>query len=430
MFAPVFEKQSPMSLSTSEQNTDPHLADGWREEAITFVLETGLALHNAGAASHRLEDMMTRMSETLGLSGAFLSTPTSLQATFNGNPPRTVLLRTEPGTVHLGILAEIDVVAQAAAEGKLMPREGLRALSTLRTAAEEKEHALWTRLSPAIAGGLVSGSAARMLGGGINDVMVATLLGVIVGVIGRQFSRRPRVSKVTDLAATTASVALAHLLSHAIGIQREVVALAGVIVLVPGFTLTLALTELATRHLVSGTARLMAAAITFLQIAVGYAVGSRIGQLLGESALVPTMGTSFWTDALSVVIAGLGVALLMNARLAVTGWVMLGVAIAVYTAKAAAPELGPELGAGVAAFALGIYANFYAQMRRRPATEVLSPGVILLVPGAIGFVSLRSLLQSDVMAGVQGVFTMTMVGAAIVVGLLTANAVIPPRRLL
>ena len=45
----------------------------------------------------------------------------------------------------------------------------------------------------------------------------------------------------------------------------------------PGLTLTAAMTELATRHLASGTARLSGAFITFLAIAFGVALGNRIG---------------------------------------------------------------------------------------------------------------------------------------------------------
>ena len=52
--------------------------------------------------------------------------------------------------------------------------------------------------------------------------------------------------------------------------------LAGLIVLIPGFMLTIAIRELSTRHLASGTARLAGAGITFLGIIFGVALGNRL----------------------------------------------------------------------------------------------------------------------------------------------------------
>ena len=52
--------------------------------------------------------------------------------------------------------------------------------------------------------------------------------------------------------------------------------LAGLIVLIPGFMLTIAIRELSTRHLASGTARLVGAGITFLGIIFGVALGNRL----------------------------------------------------------------------------------------------------------------------------------------------------------
>src|SRR4029079_110295 len=68
------------------------------------------------------------------------------------------------------------------------------------------------------------------------------------------------------------------------------VTLAGVIVLVPGLTLTVAISELASRQLVSGSARLMGAVALFFAIALGVAVGSQAGAgILGfHPALVRT----------------------------------------------------------------------------------------------------------------------------------------------
>src|SRR5690606_30564729 len=56
--------------------------------------------------------------------------------------------------------------------------------------------------------------------------------------------------------------------------------LAGLVVLLPGLTFTIGLTELSTRHLASGTARLAGALVTFLGLGFGVALGSKAGALI------------------------------------------------------------------------------------------------------------------------------------------------------
>jgi uncharacterized membrane protein YjjB (DUF3815 family) len=89
--------------------------------------------------------------------------------------------------------------------------------------------------------------------------------------------------------------------------------------------------------------------------------------------------------------------------------------------------LGPELGAFVGALLVGGASNLYALFRDRPSQIPLAPGILLLVPGSIGFRSLASLLDRQVISGVEAAFTMVLTAIALVSGLLVANVVIPRR---
>ena len=83
-----------------------------------------------------------------------------------------------------------------------------------------------------------------------------------------------------------------------------------------------------------------------------------------------------------------------------------------------------------AALAVCVLSNGLARVTNRPAQLFQLPGMILLVPGSFGFVSLGQLLAKKAEAGVQEGFTMALVGAALVIGVLVANVVMPPRKLL
>ena len=56
------------------------------------------------------------------------------------------------------------------------------------------------------------------------------------------------------------------------------------------------------------------------------------------------------------------------------------------------------------------------------------PGVLLLVPGSIGYRSLSSLLDQNVIVGVTAAFTMILTAVAIAAGLLVASVLVPTHR--
>ncbi|MFP2925847.1 phosphoenolpyruvate carboxylase [Pyxidicoccus sp. 3LG] len=100
--------------------------------AVAFALRLAEALHRYGTPAHRLEGLMQRVSERLGLEGRFFSTPTSLFSSFG--PPealRTSLIRVDPGDLHLERLTLLDVLADDVIQGRLTPEEGARKVEAI-----------------------------------------------------------------------------------------------------------------------------------------------------------------------------------------------------------------------------------------------------------------------------------------------------------
>ena len=86
------------------------------------------------------------------------------------------------------------------------------------------------------------------------------------------------------------------------------------------------------------------------------------------------------------------------------------------------------MGAFFGALAVGLGSQLYARLQQRPAEVTLAPGILMLVPGSIGFRSIALLLDKDVVFGIETMFRMTFVAVSLVAGLLLANAVAPTRR--
>jgi uncharacterized membrane protein YjjP (DUF1212 family) len=395
-------------------------------DKVAFVLKLGRAMHASGYAAHRLEEVLAATAQRLGLDAQFFSTPTSIFAAFGRDEhQRTYLLRVEPGDVDLGRLAHLDRVLLRVLSGELTATAGAGALDALATAPPR-----YGGLITALAFGLTSAAAGRFLGGGLVEIAVAAVIGLATGLLAAFVRVVPRSARIFEaLAAFTAAV-IAAIVSIVVAPHSVFVAtLAGLIVLIPGFTLTVAMNELATRHLVSGTARLSGALLIFLTIIFGVAIGNRLVQaLLGAPLIVEPVGLPLWTELVALFVAPLGFAILLRAELRDLPWIQLAGWLAFGGARLGGMALGPELGVFVGALTVGVASNLYALALDRPSQIPLVPGVLLLVPGSIGFRSLASLLDRQVISGVETAFTMVLMATALVAGLLVANVVVPRRK--
>ena len=396
--------------------------------AVGFVLELGRALHRAGHPAQRLEDMLGAISDRLGLfNHQFFSTPTSIMASFGPlGRQRTHMLRVAPGEVNLGTLAALEQVALEVAQGRMSPVEGVVAIDRITSAPSLYGAGLTT-----VAYGVVSGAATQFLGGGVHEVAVAALLGLALGVLALGTRGRPRLGRVFEPVAAFVVSAGALGLARAIAPLSVLIAtLGGLIVLLPGLTLTVAMSELATRNLASGTARISGAFMTFLAIAFGVALGNRVGgAVFGVLPAAASAPLPAWSAYVAVVAAGLGFVVVLRAEPRDAFWIVAIGALGVIGGRAGAATMGVELGTFAGALAVGLAGSAYERLKRRPAAVVSVPGILLLVPGSVGFRGLTSLIERQAVAGIETIFSMILTVVALVAGLLIAAAVIPERRM-
>ena len=394
--------------------------------ARDFVLEVGRGLHSHGYPAHRLEETLTLVSRRLGLVGQFFSMPTALFASFGEiNEQRTFQIRVEPGEVDLGRLAAIDGIAVQVARGRLAPADGLLRLRDVMTGPPPYGPALTT-----LAFALTSGAACRFFGGGWTDILASTAIGCVIGMVALVASRYRTVGRIFEPLAAAFAAALAALFARVAPVSISTVTVAGLIVLIPGFSVTVAMIELATRNLVSGTARLAGALGTFLAIGFGVALGTRLVQaLLGRpprSAVAESLPE--WTLFLALLLAPLGFTVLLRAPPRDTIWVTLASALGFGGSRLGSIFLGPELGVFAGALAVGMASNAYSRAFHRPELVPLVPGMLLLVPGSLGFQSFASLLEHNTVSGVETAFRMTLIAVSLATGLLLSNVVLPARR--
>ena len=109
---------------------------------------------------------------------------------------------------------------------------------------------------------------------------------------------------------------------------------------------------------------------------------------------------------------------------------VLEVGVALVGSRVGGAVLGPELGALAGAMLVGVLANVCARLMDQPTSLMLVPGILYLVPGSLGFLSVRSLLENDTAGAVATAFRMGLVAMALTAGVLVSTAALPPRRAL
>ena len=402
------------------------------DDRIGFVLQLGRSLHASGYDAHRLEEAMELTSDKLGLRGQFFSTPTSIMASFGPqDDQRTFLIRVNPGDANLGKLARVDGVTRDVLEGRQSPSEGLVSLDAIESAPSPYGALLTT-----VAFGVSSGIVAQFLGGGRNEVIAGFVIGFVIGMLSLVIDRIPGFGRVfAPAAAVLASAIAAGLAASGLPLSVFTATLAGVIILIPGLTLTTAMTELSSQHLASGTARFMGAIVTLLGIAFGIALGGKLVALLvGTVPSAVMTPLPWWSVPFALVILPLAFMVLLRAEPRDAPWIMIACLLAFLGTRIGTRVLGAELGTFVGAFATALGSNWYARITNRPAPITLVPGLLLMVPGSVGIKSLDAFVDSqgasDVIGGVDSAFKMVLIAISLVAGVLMANVVSPRRRVL
>ncbi|MGI9456466.1 MAG: threonine/serine exporter family protein, partial [Aeoliella sp.] len=132
--------------------------------------------------------------------------------------------------------------------------------------------------------------------------------------------------------------------------------------------------------------------------------------------------------ALSLGVSAIAFAVLFQAKLKDAGWILLAISTAYYGTRLGGAIFAPEAAAWTGAFLLGVVSNLFGRFANRPPAVMLVPGLLLLVPGSLGFFTITALLRQDVQHGIEAAFTMALIAASIVAGLLMANVFVASRR--
>ena len=401
-----------MSLSSDQNEAD----------LVEFLLLYAKLYLASGGPTSRLEDSLVRVGKSCDKETEVFATPTGVFVSIrseNKNPV-TSLIRIKHTGTNLAALCKLEDLFNEIELGRVAISS---ALQSLKAKNFDPNH--YTQLETGIAA-FLAGSVISF--GSYQKTSVALVSGTITTLVWflsdwiRKYFPNPLFTDFLGAFLTLTLAALSHSFLRPMSI--EAYALGGIVLLVPGLSLTTAIAELADQNLVSGTAKFMQATMALLALGLAYLLFQQLAFSLNlKSILAPVAPRTDirWISALAILIniSCFGIifrtppkALIWSTLTGISAWATLHIVMDSRGA-AAAPFLAAVV-AGVVSLALG-------KWRKLPSQVFSVPGIVALLPGLLALSSFRYFASGDQEIGLEMSIQVAITAVSIVFGLITSR---------
>ena len=249
---------------------------------VRFMKRYARQLHAAGVPAHQFERMMTSLADKLEFNCEVLSSPTAIFLSFiykddeeDDRPIPMQLVRMNPPSINLGNTSELYRLGNEMFDDKISLEE---AYVELRDWQSEQLYPLWLQI---LCWGLTGGAVAVMLSTSWAGIAIAAITCALLGVLVTQAGESLREGGLEATAALLSTFTVYAFNSMIPGLNVLVIIMSSLIVLIPGLGLTVAVTELSTDHLASGSARFAGAMVTLLKLGLGVLIGTVVVNWIG-----------------------------------------------------------------------------------------------------------------------------------------------------
>jgi len=327
-------------------------------------------------------------------------------------------LRVYPRPVDLYAISRLDDIADSIAQGRLEPRRALRELDELaRDPARRRPD--WAIVA---ASALVGAGVAIIRDGGWRESVGAAAVGLFVGLLRIAIKDERSAALLTPLGAFVAGFLASALADAGFRISVVDVTIAGLVMMLPGMTMVVGMRELATGHLQSGLSNTASAVVQFIGLAFGVAVASSLAtNWLGETPSYSPVPLPRGIEIPAAALVGLAFAVTLRAPARDAIWTCSASLFAVVVQSLATTYLGSVAGVFMAALLLGLAGNLAGRRSHRSRLAFIVPGVLMLVPGSMGYESAADLMGGGTIAGVERASDMLVSILAISYGLIAST---------
>jgi uncharacterized membrane protein YjjP (DUF1212 family)/uncharacterized membrane protein YjjB (DUF3815 family) len=385
---------------------------------LEFLYRLGQAYLACGEQTAKVELLLRRTATAYGMRNArVVAFPTAVFISLHdSNGERVTLAQCETNLLRLDQMADFYALGDLAQKGRLDLREGLERLAAIR-----RQKPRFGKLGFVLGHAILTVGLSLVLMPTITNTAAAVILGLMVGFL-KLSSRGTTVTSVplpvTSAAMVSALVFLA--IRYGLAVDPVHAIIPPLVTFLPGAMLTLGMVELAYGDMVSGSSRLIAGLVQLVLLAFGLGIGAGLvgyspEDLLHSAAHYSKSPFAAWVG---VLVFGLGVYLHFSAPRNSLQWLILVLLLAFGAQRLATIFIGSNI-SGFFGTLVATPLAYLIQLRFKgpPAAVTFLPSFWLLVPGALGLLSVTQMM-SDRSAGLEGIVTVLFVIASVALGTL------------
>lgn len=380
--------------------------------AVDFLARLGGAMASGNYPIALIRRTLELSSEHYGTSNQVLLLPNFIQfGGFDHAAGTTVRVVRSESDLRFDQAFPLAVLVAHARNGRITARDGLAELDRIHVLP--RRFPAWVNV---LGYAVQSAAFGLVLQPTFTAMLAATGFGLLVGLLGLL----DRVSKAVGQLLPTLSAFLVAFAAFSLerlwhfGDDSLRDLAAPLALFLPGTAITLAVVDLTTREVVSGSARLVAGFMRLAQLAFGILIAA---QVLGVSAteLKATQLNQFgaWAPWAGVALYAFGIVLYLGPPNRFLPWLLVTLLIT-YAGQIIANVLlgsyASGFGGGLALMGCAVGMSF--RPNAPPAATLLLPGFWLLVPGSLGLIGFTQLVNANANAAIA-VTVVSMISIAL-----------------
>jgi uncharacterized membrane protein YjjP (DUF1212 family) len=397
-------------------------------EEQVFLIKFATIAYGYGVSLLRLESYLRGIATNFGCNLELMSNGNIVQFVFwdeiaDQHSHFTRLPAVNPDLTKLIL---IENLANSIASGDISATEGITHLSEI-----EKKPTQYGTLLVAMAFGLIGAAVAVIFSTPWQDVFLGALLGLVTFGLICLAGKISWLARTIEFSAALVTAIIANVLAVLFpGSNPLVLVTCAVAIFIPGFMLTMGLSEVIFNYTVSGINRLVTGILITVKLFAGVVIGTALVGLFltipAPAAPVSIPSILFW---LFMALLFAGIAIVFQVRPQDLVWVIL-VGILTFAGSIIGSQYGFWQGPFIGALILGICGNLFYQWRKIAPTIVILPGIMALVPGILAYLGLFNTVTSGLEAITSAAVQILVTVASLIIGLIVANTIVPVKQTL
>ena len=389
---------------------------------LELAVELGYGLAVSGAETFRVEESITRVLQTYGITPEVFAIPNNLLVSIEteDHNPMTRMRRIGYHGNDLDSVERFSNLSRRICEVHPDPHTALQWLQQVK--ASRKQY----RFSLRLLGSLIGASGyAVFFGGSIMDFAAACLCGMLVGFVNHFFDKK----KVNLFFSTMVSSFLMAVLSYCLhnaglGVNADHVIIGTLMILLPGLLFTNALRDIIYGDTNSGINRIVQVLLIASAVVLGTATAWNVVSTLWTAPpAAPTISHPLWLQCTAAGFGCIGFCLLFNIHGRGSVFCALGGALSWAAYGLVVQNGGTQvLAYFVAVLFATIYSESMARIRKYPAISYLLMSIFPLIPGAGIYYTASYMTQGNMgLAGSKATESFVCAGV-IAVGILMVSS--------